>query len=431
MSAWCALLWLAGACLVGMPSTSSAAESDVALSVRTRALFFGTETRLSPNSPFNPDNRIATLPRSELELHLRPDFSLSGEGWEAVARPRAIAKSTRTLVAGQGDKAADTTLSLNEGWLRADLGTEWVASVGRKVLLWGPSMLVSPSNPFFVDNGRSNPYREMGGRDFAQIHYFPGDSLSLQGIFNFGRGKDVAGEAPFQPVAALKLDWTGTTHSFSLILSDREGHGPQLGGYGQLTSSQALLLYAEGAVRSGSDALYPVPVTDGPGWDFIARKKDSSRLFSTALVGAAYTLTAGPTLHIEYVHSDEGYSDGEAADYYGLARDLRQLLGQGGAGGAGALLGKGLNPNQLLLRRNYLFAQYLHTNIGNSLDVTLRYTHNLDDGSSMLVPILAWNATDHLQVFALGVINSGADQTEFGQLFRRQAMLGIQLFMNQ
>ncbi|MDP2834148.1 MAG: hypothetical protein Q8Q28_12820 [Pseudomonadota bacterium] len=418
-----ALLWLAGACLVGMARAASAAESSVDLSVRTRALFFGMETQLSPNSPFNPDNRIAALPRTELELHLRPDFTVSGEGWEAVAKPRAIGRHTRTQSAGQELRETDATLVLNEAWLRGDFGAEWVATLGRKVVLWGPSMFVSPSNPFFVDNGRSNPYREIHGRDFAQIYYFANDSLSLQGIVNTGRGEAVSGVAAFQPVAALKLDWTGATHGLSLILSGKEGEAPRLGGYGQITASQGLLLYGEGALQRGSAALYP----ERPAGDFIAREQDSNRLYATALVGAAYTLAAGPTLHIEYVHNNEGYSDGEAADYYDLARDLSQQMG---VGGAAAVLGKGLNPKQLLLRRNYLFAQYLHTNIGNSLDATLRYTHNLDDGSGMFVPILSWNATDRLQLFALGVFNRGGARSEFGPLLHRQVMLGAQLFLD-
>jgi hypothetical protein len=42
-------------------------------------------------------------------------------------------------------------------------------SYGRENLQWGPSYLFSPSNPFFHDNGRSNPKKEIPGMDFARL----------------------------------------------------------------------------------------------------------------------------------------------------------------------------------------------------------------------------------------------------------------------
>lgn len=406
-------------------------ESAVEISVRSRALLFATETVVTSQAPFNPDNRVARLPRREQELHLRPDFSISGEGWEAMLKPRAIWRSARTHVARVGADEADIDLEFNEWWLTAELGTDWMASVGRKVVLWGPSMFVSPSNPFFADNGKSNPYRELGGRDLAQIFYFPDSSVSMQGIVNYGRGTDTEADKSFQSAAALKLNQTGVTHRLSLILSGKEDRGAQLGGYGQLTASQALLLYAEGSLQRGTDTLYPVLSPDRLGGELVAKRDASSRLFANVLVGAAYSFAGGSTVNLEYFRNGEGYSDGEASDYYALSRSLAQIgqVDEIGSSHAAGALGAGINPTRLLLRRNYLFFQYLYPNMRNNLDVTLRYTHNLDDGSGMFGPIFSWNATDHLQLFALGVFNSGGSEREFGQLFQDQVMLGVQLFL--
>lgn len=55
-----------------------------------------------------------------------------------------------------------------------------------------------------------------------------------------------------------------------------------------------------------------------------------------------------------------------------------------------------------LLRRNYLFVRYLHTEIARRLNVLLRSTRNLDDQSHLATGFAEWNLSDHWRLFAFG-----------------------------
>jgi len=79
------------------------------------------------------------------------------------------------------------------------------------------------------------------------------------------------------------------------------------------------------------------------------------------------------------------------------------------------------------LRRNYLMLQYVQTDIAGMLDLTLRCTQNLDDGSRRMGFISEWFIGDHLKVFAVGTLDDGSQRSEFGDIIDCQAMLGMML----
>jgi hypothetical protein len=81
--------------------------------------------------------------------------------------------------------------SLSQWQLRAGL-TETVAlSLGREVMNWGPAQFRSPSSPFYFDNGRANPSRELSGVDAAKLAWTPDAStfLSLAWVEDSGGHK--------------------------------------------------------------------------------------------------------------------------------------------------------------------------------------------------------------------------------------------------
>jgi hypothetical protein len=132
-------------------------------------------------------------------------------------------------------------------------------------------------------------------------------------------------------------------------------------------------------------------------------------------------------LTVEYVYNSAGYSDGQAEDYFDMADDLSAEFVAGGASAPAAaeLLGRARAPGLPLLRRHYLFLQFLHTNINDQFDITVRYTRNLDDQGSSLVPIIEWDASDYVRLFAQGVFNFGKRDSEFGRYLNRQVLMGI------
>ena len=160
----------------------------------------------------------------------------------------------------------------------------------------------------------------------------------------------------------------------------------------------------------------------------MADKKDSHSLFGISLVGLAYTFEAGPTLNIEYLHNNAGYSNQEASAYFNMAEQIGSDFAAGRlVSSVAPLLAQAANPRLALLRRHYLFVQFLNTNIRNQLDVTLRYTHNLDDKSGNFISILNWAVNDFTHVFALGLFNFGNDRTEFRRYIDNQWLIGMNM----
>jgi hypothetical protein len=107
------------------------------------------------------------------------------------------------------------------------------------------------------------------------------------------------------------------------------------------------------------------------------------------------------------------------------------LFASGGAQAApgAAALGAALNPGLLLLRQNYLFFQFLRTNYRNRADFMVRYTANLDDGSGKFAAYATLNCTNHIQLFALGMVANGSSSSEAARLVRRQTMVGVRFFI--
>jgi hypothetical protein len=289
-------------------------------------------------------------------------------------------------------------------------------------------MFLSASNPFFVENGQSNPYRELGGRDYLKAVYFPNNPVTLSLISNTDLGRDeLIDQSAFRRTDAAKIDYVGTATSGSLILSQQREGPERIGGHWQWTLSEALLVYAEGGFTFGSESLYPLRISDPPGWTFAAMP-GSRGIGSLSLAGFSYTFVSGLTMAVEYVYNAAGYSGQEAEDYFTLVEEAsQQFLGGGpaSASAAAALLAQARAPRLPLLRRHYLFLQFLRTNLRDQLDLTVRYTRNLDDDGSSLVPIAEWNANEYLRLFALGLFNFGSERTEFQRYLDQQILGGI------
>jgi hypothetical protein len=317
---------------------------------------------------------------------------------------------------------------LNEWLARLVLRENLFVSYGRENLQWGPSYLLSPSNPFFRDNGRDNPIAEVAGMDFARLVWLPRENWTVSFIANTSKGHQKNRFRDFEETYAFKLDYTGREAYASLILSHRQSDRNRLGAFAGWTATDALLLYGEGVVSRGSNALYPVQADHPLAYSMEGRDRDDPSLTGTVLIGGAYTFLWGPTLTLEYVYNGPGYTDEEAEAYYDLRQNAsNELTAQGPLSGfAKWTLSQTADPGPRLLRQHAAMLQYTQTGIGEVLDLTCRWTQSIDDGSGQFLSIAEYYWGDHVKLFSIGTINTGGGNKAFGDVFDLQWMVGLE-----
>jgi hypothetical protein len=423
-------------CLVLSPGAASADEgTDQSLSqelaagfdATVRVLGFGVTTAPA-DSDRNPDNHIMNISRYGAMLHLRPDFRLDWRRLTLALKPRAeLQYETWREGRDDGDAHWRDTTYIQEWLVRWQALEVLYLSYGRENLQWGPSYLTSLSNPFLIDNGRSNPKFEVAAQDFARAVWVPSVAWSVSLIANTDPGRDEMAAADFYETYALKIDYSGTADYASVIAASREDGRRQIGGYYGRTVSDALLLYAEGALLQNPAGRYPERADTPLG--LAMREADHPNTWRGAvLAGGAYTLATGPTLSVEYLYYGPGYDGAEAERFFDLQENAAGALVPASAITplAYGTLGQTADPGLRFLRRNYVMLQYIHTDIADVLDTTLRWTQNLDDGSGRLTAIIEWAIGDHVQFFGIGTLDQGSERSEFGSILDYQFMLGVE-----
>lgn len=328
-----------------------------------------------------------SLPRSQAELDVRPDLNLKWRQFELDLKPRMQWSRNRTLYVDvlQFD-SHQRRIYLNEGSLRYRLADRLILSYGRENVQWGPSMLLSPSNPFNASNGRNNPNLELPGLDYARAIYVASPALTISLIDNTSRGRlDPVNH--YRKAAAAKIDYTGDGHFVSVVLSHAQGEGNRIGAFAGWDVSDALSVHAEGSVGQNREGLP-------------ARRPDRE-----LLVGATYTLEYGATLSGEYFHRDNGCT--------GMPAQACLLL-----------RGAFVDPVRPLIRRRYSLLQYADTKIAGKLNLALRLVNNLDDHSAQLLLNLEYELGDHWQLYAIPTLYRGSRDSEFGSLLHRSLFVG-------
>lgn len=355
--------------------------------LRLKVLAYGGWQELS-DSPINPENRLG-IPTSIAEIDIRPDFFINLDDKVSIsAKPRTEIYKRWWDEGGQGDReSTQSNFFFNELTATMRFNNELFLTVGRENVQWGPSYLLSPSNPFIKDNGRSSPKREVPGLDYFRAVWLPSYEWTASLIANVDSGR--LGKNPpfgsstfsqsqeFEKTYTLKVDYTDFGRFGSLIASYREDGSSALGFFAASNVSDAVLVYGEGQVSDD---------TDKP----------------LLLVGASYTLPSGGTFVGEYYYNGDGCSGNPTS-----------CLGTVGTG----------NP---FLGRNYLLLQYTQTNLGNQADITLQGAANLDDGSSRFIGVYEHNLGNHAQAFAIATVTSGDEQDEFSSIVDYSVTAGIE-----
>ncbi len=345
------------------------------------------------NSLINPNNAL-DIPRHELGFRFRPDFKLYFRRLELGVNPRWSFLWDQWLEGNRdGRNELDQEVFVNEWIARVRLMDELFISYGRNNLQWGPSYLISSSNPFNVNNGRNNPKFQVGGLDYAQLVWIPSDEWTFSFIANIAEGRTttlipnlnqtVQGPSGgFEKVYALKFDFTGTGKYASLIPSiDENGFG-EIGFLGGWTLSDAFFIYGEGRIKDGLNK-------------------------TQLLGGASYTFEAGPTVVIEYFRNENG-----------CTREPFALCFFPGL--------EEIDSKDVLFRRNYFLLQYTDTQIYDDFNVLFRYFGTPDDNSHRLITNLEYEATDSAVFFLIPTVNIGGEETELRSLIEFQVMLGME-----
>ncbi len=395
-------------------------------SYNLHALMF-LDVRYPGHSTQNPENAFLGLHRYSEEIHLRPDFFLETPLMSSVFKPRLISYFRQWedgVMKGETDH--HTRAYVNEWLLQLKPHYSFFASFGKEKLLWGPSFLLSPSNILFKDTEKANPKREVEGKHLIKLTGLPSSFLTFTGIYETQNDENAAN----RPVRALKIDIMGSSFQTSLIGYLQQKDRFRLGSFGQVTASDAIVLYYDGIISRGTDALYPVEDQANPlSGRFIKKHDRSGRIFATVTAGGSYTLLSGETLTAELLYNSTGYNSAEAARYYQIRKSAAGHLVDNDAisGLSRKTLFEAYNAGSSFLRRYYLMFQFQQREIKNVLDLIVRYTHSLDEGSGQLSTILEWRLSDRVQFFNINAVGIGRRDTEFKSILSRSFMIGIEL----
>ncbi|WP_322042166.1 hypothetical protein [Paraburkholderia sp. J67] len=341
------------------------------------------------NSNLNPNNALG-IQRYQTQLALRPDFSLNFRQLELGIKPRFEADWDRVQNGVQGGTDLTTaTAYINEWIARYRVTDKLLVSYGRENLQWGPSQLLSPSNPFNQNNGKNNPAIEQPGLDYARVVAIPNSSFTGSFIANTGAGRlNDSNEAsgPFHKAYASKFDYTGEKTYFSLVVSKRDTTPWRMGYFGGWNVSDAWLLYSEGSAALSTATN---PVLPHPDYDLLA--------------GATYTLMNGAMITGEYFHHNAGCTT------HDIAQCSSSLT---------------LDPTNPYPRRDYLLLQYVDSKLVRNVSLTVRVIQDLNDHSTQLLSDVEYEVGKNWLLYFVPSVTLGPSRSEFGSLVRYSIFAG-------
>jgi hypothetical protein len=286
-------------------------------------------------------------------------------------------------------------------------------SLGREVMNWGPAQFRSPSSPFYFDNGRANPSRELSGVDAAKLAWSPDANtfLSLAWVEDSGANENATNAADaWQRTWLAKGELRGDDWTGGLILARAAGRKPFFGAYAQWTPDEAWLLYGEASSATRADAL--VSPSD-PLLPFSLEAESARK--TIGLLGATRTLENGQSLSLEYLHNSHGFSHAETTAYFSRAASNP------------AVAALALVNRPPLLGRNYLHLVWQSNQLEDGDYWRAMWSRNLDDSSNEWAAYNDHPLNRHLSLYALGVINSGGPRRESAALIERSLNIGLRL----
>ena len=356
--------------------------SEYEFSTRIYFQLFGVAQQLADHSVFNPGN-VLKIPEYAVRFDFRPDLSIQWGRFDFDFKPRLQSHWQQLESSTRANKTdVDNKLFLNEWRVRRRINDHFFLSYGREDLQWGPSYLLSPSNPFNSNNGRSNNFVEVPGLDYARFTWIPNATWTASLIANIDDGRlDISN---FQETYALKLDYTGKNKYFSLIPSvhNDDEDTVSLGFFAGSNALEAWLFYIEGNISENNQR-------------------------PQGLLGTSYTLEDGSNIAIEYFRQQEGCTLESVALCFPSDTNLSDF------------------SRNNLLGRDYIFLQYFRDWNQDITDLTFRWTRNMNDNSSWLSLNISHEVGEHSELIGLGNLTMGDEDSEFGSLIDYSVWFGV------
>lgn len=384
-------------------ATASAEESDWKSSWDGTLYAYANSMKLRNDSVLNPYNQIARLPQRSDVAELRLNFKAESESVRLTAR---VIGSTREMRNAFGKQ------SRNEGYaslwqVRVRAAEGWNVAAGRDVLNWGAGQFRSPSSPFYFDNGRTDPMRELVGMDMMKVTWTPDmqSSTTLARIVRSGYG--AAEPDAWRNSWMAKYDQRENALSWGLVAAKAPHLGAFYGAHGQYTLSDELMMYGE----FGSSVLPVVLQSPADAAQPYAVQSPSPR-GNASLLGSSYTFENGQSLMLEYLHDGHGYTREEESAYFQRATTQFGLP-------------LGLMPR--LLGRDYVHAVWQANMMSETGYWRLMYTRNLTDNGTELAAYGETTVTTHLSIYGLFVQPVGNARQESSVLFTRSVTAGVKI----
>lgn len=372
---------------------------------------YATSTMLRSDSLLNPENQIARMSQHTQTAEARFNFKAENDTLRLTLRPILIRQQNSNEFGEQIQREG----YLSQGQLRWHMAEEWNVAAGREVMNWGPGQFRSPSNPFYFDNGRSNPIREISGLDSVKISWTPDTrySLSLGYIASSGHYEgsiDTWRDTWIFRGTSRGLKWAG-----GVALAKKEGQQTFFGVDAQYNKSDELLLYAEAgsstrlnALQSSADVTQPFSI-----------QAESVRHLNE-LVGATYTLDNGQSLSAEYLHQGHGLTASEERAYFERASNATLPVGA-------STLGMAIANAPPLLGRNYVHLVWQNNFLEGDCYWRLMWTRSLTDHGNQLTGYGEMTLSKLVSGFVLGALPLGNERQEFSSMIGGLATVGIKV----
>jgi hypothetical protein len=395
--------------LLIVATTASAEESNWNTSWDGTLYGYMNGMTLRTDSVLNPANQIADLAKHTDTGEIRLNIKAESEGARFTARPILTARNQHKT-AGATQKSEGY---LSQWQLRVRAAEGLNVAVGREVLNWGAAQFRSPSSPFYFDNGRSDPMRELVGMDTVKLTWTPDMQSSFTLARIVGTGRVAASSDEWRNTWLLKADQRGDGYALGFVAAKAALNAAFYGAHGQVSIDDEMLLYAEMGSSEQLAALQS-PADVAQAFSVLA----ASPRRNTVLLGATYTLPDGQSLTAEYLRDNNGYTTAQEAAYFTRAASSPLLAGQALA----------MAPR--LLGRDYVHLVWQSNLMESDGYWRMMYTRSLTDGGGELGGYGETTLNERMSVFVTAVVSSGTSRQEASSLFSRSVTVGVKVALH-
>ncbi|MFV8780964.1 hypothetical protein ACNKU7_00960 [Microbulbifer sp. SA54] len=358
-------------------------------------------------APLGGDSAQRSAAELRLDFQLRCN-AVPCEGTRLILKPRLVA-DRHDRPAALPDPKPDW---LAEGYVLHESGKSVRIGAGKRLMGWGPSLLYSPTNRLFPDNGAVTPRRDIPGKPMV----FGSANFSSRGrvtaLVADPRLDDVAGIDSDGGFSLARAEWNwveGQLTTAGAVTGGGGGFRPYVGGYVQHGIGDAWTIGAEVAASRG----YADGEADAAG---LLQNRQRSRWDGVA--NLRYGATSGAEIGVELIYNGFALSDEEIRN---------PLLAAYPSAGRGPSRNRPLHP---FVQSQYLLVQGTWPKLfgDRRWGLTTRFLQGLDRSSTSAFSELSFSPGDTSTLY-LGVSHSRAGrELEMSQPVTRSIYFAVDAF---